>query len=239
MSQGIIEPSTTVRTHTELCKLGKVQKKVSQTVAILLTDGGPEHNITFKSVQIAIILCWKSLGLDQFIVGRSCPQNSWTNEIERIMAVLNLALYSMCFTRLPMRPITIGNSTSSASSSSATTSSADIETAEESVQQDEETSSSAYLEQRWRSSKSISQLRERLDEDPEFLNAASASVKTVCNELKGRFLQQMWGDNYIQPGALVDKLEMKEFVSLLCTFDPALSETLFYIHLIIIRFDPI
>jgi hypothetical protein len=71
---------------------------------ILLTDGGPEHNITLKSVQIALVLLWRKMEFDQLTVGRSCPQNSWTNEIERVMSVLNLALYSMCFTRPTILP---------------------------------------------------------------------------------------------------------------------------------------
>jgi hypothetical protein len=76
----------------------------TKTIGILLTDGGPEHNITFTSVQIALVLLWRKIEFDHLIAGRACPQNSWTNEIERVVSVLNLALYSMCFTRPTMLP---------------------------------------------------------------------------------------------------------------------------------------
>ena len=53
-------------------------------------------------MQVGLILMFHMLDFDQLIVGRSCPQNSWTNEVERVMSNLNYALYGMCFTRLPM-----------------------------------------------------------------------------------------------------------------------------------------
>ena len=95
VKSSILQPSTVVRAPTELSALLKREMPTTKTIGILLTDGGPEHNITFTSVQIALVLLSKNLNFDQLVVGRSCPQNSWTNEIERVMSVRNLALYSM------------------------------------------------------------------------------------------------------------------------------------------------
>ena len=104
VKSSIMQPSTIVRAHCELSKLLLSQKLENQTVGIMLTDGGPEHNIVFASVQIALILLWRFVKFDILVVCRSCPQNSWTNEVERVMSVLNLGLYSMCFSRSRMQP---------------------------------------------------------------------------------------------------------------------------------------
>ena len=102
VKSSVHQPSTVVRAHTELSALLKKEIPTTKTIGILLTDGGPEHYIIFTSVHIALVLLWRNLNFDQLVVGRSCPQISWTNEIERVMSVLNLALYSMCFTRPTM-----------------------------------------------------------------------------------------------------------------------------------------
>ena len=105
VKSSIMQPSTVVRAHTELSKLLIREKKDEQYIGILLTGGGPEHNLNFTSVQIALIIMWRMVTFDILVVCRSCPQNSWTNEVERVMSVLNLGLYSMCFSRLKMVPV--------------------------------------------------------------------------------------------------------------------------------------
>lgn len=97
-----MQPSTVMQAHTELGSLLLKEKSEHQSMAFLLTDGGPEHNLTFLSVQVGLILMFRMLDMDQLVFERSCPQNSWTNEVERVMSNLNYALYSMSFTRLPM-----------------------------------------------------------------------------------------------------------------------------------------
>ena len=154
-----MQPSTVVRAHAELGSLLSREIEPRQSMGFLLTDGGPEHNLMYSSVQIGLIIMFRMLEFDQLIVGRSCPQNSWTNEAERVMSNLNYALYSMCFTRLPMRvPPRASHSVN--------------------TNEDSEESKTEWLEQRWRSSNSLSMLRERLEDNLDFHDAAMQSVGT-------------------------------------------------------------
>lgn len=146
VKSSIMQPSTVVRAHTELGEFFHRQMNPNQTIGILLT-GGPEHNNTFTSVQVALVLLWRKLNLDVLLVGRSCPQNSWTDNIKRVMSVLNLALYSMCFSRPTMQPNNSFGSSASSSSLSSETSDTEDE------------NSSLWLEQHWRSAKNMSQCR--------------------------------------------------------------------------------
>ena len=84
--------------------------------------------------------------------------------------------------------------------------------------------SSKWLEQHWRTSKNNAHLRERLENNVKFHDAASISVGTACREMTGRFLHQIWDERDIQEGYIADKDEMLEFVKILYTFDPALGE---------------
>ena len=49
-----MQPSTVVRAHAELGSLLLREIEQRQTIGFLLTDGGPEHNLIFLSVQISI-----------------------------------------------------------------------------------------------------------------------------------------------------------------------------------------
>lgn len=203
VKSSIMQPSTVVRAHCELSKLLLSQKLENQTVGIMLTDGGPEHNLAFTSVQIALILLWRLVKFDTLVVCRSCPQNSWTNEVERVMSVLNLGLYSMCFSRSRMIPEVNENRESNETSIAA---------------------SSELLEQKWRSSGTTCLLRERLDENVDFLIAAQKSVGGACEEITKCLLNLTWTDRNIERGYIADEYELKEFVEILNTFDPALGE---------------
>ena len=203
VKSSIMQPSTVVRAHCKLSKLLLSQKLENQTVGIMLTDGGPEHNIVFTSVQIALILLWQLVKFDTLVVCRSCPQNSWSNEVERVMSVLNLGLYSMCFSRSRMIPEVNENRESNETSIAA---------------------SSELLEQKWRSSGTTCLLREQLDENVDFLIAAQKSVGGACEEITKRFLNLTWTDRNIERGYIADEYELKEFVEILNTFDPALGE---------------
>ena len=162
VKSSIMQPSTVVRAHTELSKVLIREKKNKQTVGILLTDGGPEHNLNFMSVQIVLILLWRMVKFGVLVVCRSCPQNSWTNEVERVMSVLNLGLYSMCFSRLRMLPPDADD--------------------EGEIDEGSSAASSDLLEQKWRSSGSMALLRERLEENVDFSTAAKKSVKKLCDD---------------------------------------------------------
>ena len=61
----------------------------------MVSDGGPDHCLTYLSVKAAMIALFKSLDLDMLIAIRTCPYQSWSNLAERAMSTLNLALQNV------------------------------------------------------------------------------------------------------------------------------------------------
>ena len=58
----------------------------------LYTDGGPDHCLTFPSVQPAQIALILNPNLDILISGRTAPHHSWYHPVERMMSIMNLGL---------------------------------------------------------------------------------------------------------------------------------------------------
>ena len=59
------------------------------------TDGGPEHQSNFLSVQIAYIALQRFLDLDMLIAARTAPGHSFKNPLEKVNCILNLTLYGI------------------------------------------------------------------------------------------------------------------------------------------------
>ena len=74
----------------------------SNKVLVIVSDGGPDHRVTFGSVQVASLSLFCSLDLDMLVCVRTCPYQSWTNVAERIMSTLNLALQNVSLARSNM-----------------------------------------------------------------------------------------------------------------------------------------
>jgi len=64
-------------------------------VLLLYTDGGPDHQVNFLSVQLSYIALFLTRDLDYLVAVRTPPCNSWKNPAERIMSELNLALQAV------------------------------------------------------------------------------------------------------------------------------------------------
>ena len=62
-----------------------------QLIAVV-SNGWPDHRVTFGSVKVACITILRALDLDMLVCVRICPYQSWQNMAERIMSTLNLAL---------------------------------------------------------------------------------------------------------------------------------------------------
>ena len=86
----IFEPSSALRHVTELCSI--LQKKPVNPMLFIYTDGGPDHRLTYFSVQLSLIALFRKLNLDLLIAGRTAPCHSWKNPVERIMSIVNLGL---------------------------------------------------------------------------------------------------------------------------------------------------
>ena len=80
----------------------KANKKTQQNLGGTNSDGGPDHRVTFGSVQVASLSLFCSLDLDMLVCVRTCPYQSWTNVAERIMSTLNLALQNVSLARSNM-----------------------------------------------------------------------------------------------------------------------------------------
>ncbi len=63
---------------------------INRHILFLYTDGGPDHRLTYISVQLSLIALFRHLNLDLLIAGRTAPSHSWANPVERIMAIVNL-----------------------------------------------------------------------------------------------------------------------------------------------------
>ena len=94
LKESAFEPSSPIRHVTELFSLLQNLENVNP-VLLLYTDGGPDHRLTYLSVQVALIALFKKLDLDYLCAARTAPCHSWKNPVERIMSIFNLGLQSV------------------------------------------------------------------------------------------------------------------------------------------------
>ena len=87
----VFEPSSALRHVTELHST-LVTRLGNKSVLFVYTDGGPDHRLTFMSVQLSMVALFLNLNLDLLVVGRTAPNHSWRNPVERVMSVINLGL---------------------------------------------------------------------------------------------------------------------------------------------------
>ena len=85
------EPSSPIRHVTELHSI-LVPQIGSKSILCVYTDGGPDHRLTYLSVQMSLIALFRNSNLDLLIAGRTAPCHSWKNPVERIMSIVNLGL---------------------------------------------------------------------------------------------------------------------------------------------------
>lgn len=86
------ESSSPFRHATELSMILKSKEEYYKPVLFLYSDGGPDHRITYVSVQLSLIALFLALDLDFICAVRTAPSHSWSNPVERIMSILNLGL---------------------------------------------------------------------------------------------------------------------------------------------------
>ena len=55
-----------------------------------IVDGGPDHQLTYLSVQLSLIALYLKLELDFLCAARTPLCHSWRNPAERVMAIVNL-----------------------------------------------------------------------------------------------------------------------------------------------------
>ena len=87
----IFQPSSALRHATKVHSI-LTTKIGNKSILFAYTDGGPDHHLTFFSVQFSLVALFLNLDLDLLVVERTAPKYSWRNPVERIMSVINLGL---------------------------------------------------------------------------------------------------------------------------------------------------
>ena len=87
VKENCFQPSSPLRHISELSKILE-EGETNKEILCLYTDGGPDHRVTYLSVQMAMICLFLRHDKDMLIAVRSPPQNP----PERIMPILNQGL---------------------------------------------------------------------------------------------------------------------------------------------------
>ncbi|XP_033730726.1 uncharacterized protein LOC117320173 [Pecten maximus] len=78
------------------------QIDLATPILCIMTDGGPDHRVTYETVKTSLLEMFMQLDLDMLVAIRTAPNHSWTNPAERCMSILNLALQHTALERKEM-----------------------------------------------------------------------------------------------------------------------------------------
>lgn len=99
LKDSTFEHSSPIRHATELKQILENHVTPIQPLLVMYMDGGPDHRLTYASVQQSLLALFIQLDLDFLCAVRTPPHNSWKNPAERIMSILNLALQGVGMVR--------------------------------------------------------------------------------------------------------------------------------------------
>lgn len=103
LKEGVFEPSSPHRHMAELQGVIESSSLLTNKSALFLySDGGPDHRLTYLSVQLSLISLYLALYLDFLCAARTAPCHSWRNPAERVMSVINLGLQCVGLMRSEM-----------------------------------------------------------------------------------------------------------------------------------------
>jgi len=71
----------------------------SKPILITVSDGGPDHRVTYVSVQPSLICLFMTLDLNMLVVASTCPYQLWQNIVESVILTLNLPLMNTAHAR--------------------------------------------------------------------------------------------------------------------------------------------
>ena len=94
LKEAVFEPSSPFRHVAEVYNI-LTDTPETCPVMFLYTDGGPDHRLTYLSVQLALISIFLKFDLDYLCACCTAPFHSWRNPVERIMSILNLGFQSI------------------------------------------------------------------------------------------------------------------------------------------------
>ncbi|XP_019864157.1 PREDICTED: uncharacterized protein LOC109593572, partial [Amphimedon queenslandica] len=102
LKDSVFEPSSPIRHMTELYQTILKTETHKKPILFIYSDGGPDHRLTYISVQLSLICLFIKLDLDYLCACRTAPYHSWRNPVERIMSILNLGLQCVGLAREQM-----------------------------------------------------------------------------------------------------------------------------------------
>ena len=91
----VFERSSPQRHTAELHSLLVANNLHFYPILFLYSDGGPDHRLTYLSVQLSLISLFLTLDLDFLCACRTAPYHSWRNPVERLMSIVNFGLQSV------------------------------------------------------------------------------------------------------------------------------------------------
>ena len=94
LKDAVFQASSPLRHAAELHSL-LLTRIGSKSILCIYSDGGPDHRLTYVSVQLSLIALYLNLDLDFLIACRTAPNHSWKNPVERLMSTINLGFQSV------------------------------------------------------------------------------------------------------------------------------------------------
>ncbi len=94
LKDAVFQASSPRRHAAELHSL-MLTRMGTKSIFCVYSDGGPDHRLTYISVQLSLIALFLNLDLDFLIACRTAPNHSWRNPVERIMSIINLGFQSV------------------------------------------------------------------------------------------------------------------------------------------------
>ena len=108
LKDALFEPLSPFRHMCELLQIiNSDPSAFSKPILFVYSDGGPDHRLTYISVQLSLICLFLKLDLDYLCACRTAPYHSWKNPVERVMSVLNLGLQSVGLARAEIPEATL------------------------------------------------------------------------------------------------------------------------------------
>ncbi|KAI8484568.1 hypothetical protein Bbelb_376750 [Branchiostoma belcheri] len=104
LKNATFQSSSPIRHQTELYDVLNQAGKLGLPILLQYSDGGPDHRVTYMSVQVSLICMFVILDLDMLVCARTAPQNSFRNPVERIMSIINLSLQAVGIMREKLPP---------------------------------------------------------------------------------------------------------------------------------------
>ena len=92
LKEATFEPSSPIRHSVEISDCLVSRGLQNNPVLFVYCDGGPDHRLTYISVQLSLISLFLRLDLDFLCACRTAPYHSWRNPVERIMSIINMGI---------------------------------------------------------------------------------------------------------------------------------------------------